>query len=188
MRPSSIQPATFSTHGSKNGSLASSSGWPMKRTWGNWVSAAGRGGTLGFFDCACNTAAEVDVQLNKALGSRQIRSTPRSRNKRLSVRSASPLAKNSGWRTSTANGRSRPSIKPASSPRRCGEKLADSCSHNGETRAPNGLIRPTKLSAAGNCSRKSPPWLMSPGNLAVKRKSSGMISAQRCTVAAEGRA
>ena len=44
------------------------------------------------------------------------------------------------------------------------------------------------LRAAGSWSRRSPPWLMSPGNLAVKRKSSGMISAQRCTVAAEGRA
>src|SRR5450830_986580 len=86
----------LSTHGIRNGSLASSSGWPINRTWGNRVNAAGRGGTLGFFAWACSTAAEVDVQLNRARGSRQIRSTPRSRSRRLSIRSASPLAKNSG--------------------------------------------------------------------------------------------
>ncbi|MNP30747.1 hypothetical protein D3C76_1238340 [compost metagenome] len=158
----------------------------MKRTCGNRVNAAGRGGTRGFFDWACSTEGSVEVQLNNARGSRQMRSTPRSSNRRLSPRSLSPLAKKSSCLTSTASGRCRPSIKPASSGKRCGVKLFDNCNHSGETRSPRGLSSWVKVSAAVSCSRKSPPWLMSPGNLAVKRKCSGMVSAQRCTVLAAG--
>jgi hypothetical protein len=44
---------------------------------------------------------------------------------------------------------------------------------------PNGAISRVKSIAESSCARRSPAWLTSPGNLAVKRKPAGMICAQR---------
>jgi len=69
-----------------------------------------------------------------------------------------------------------------------GPTLAGSCSQNGVTLRPNGSISRWKACACSSAAPRSPAWLTSRGNLAQKRKLSGISPAQRWTFCSDGQA
>ncbi len=87
-----------------------------------------------------------------------------------------------------ASGAAKPSMKAASSASLAGPTLAGSCSQNGVTRRPSGCSRRWNACAASSAAGKFSAWLISLGNLAQKRKSSGIWLAQRWTLSSDGQA